>query len=75
MGDAEDGGVHEGVHQTNRGRVALRGWDVGWRVIHRLLKQDWTCQHGLGSYKSVRAGRPVNVPLLMTVILLLIKVL
>ena len=32
-----------------------------------------TCQHGLGSYKLRRAVRPVNAPLLMTVIRLLFK--
>ena len=32
-----------------------------------------TCQRGLGSYKNVRAVRPVNDPLLMTVMLLLYR--
>ena len=32
-----------------------------------------TCQRGQGSYNSVRAIRPVNVPLLMTLIRFLFK--
>ena len=63
-----------GVYLTNRGGVPLqeRGrWGDKKATETRL----GACQHGLGSYNSLRATRPVNDPLLMTVILLLDKLL
>ena len=60
-----------GIANKWRKSSAATEKEVVWRVMQRLLKQDWGHANVVWDpYKNLKTVRPVNAPLLMAVILL-----
>ena len=52
-----------GEYLTNRGKVAFRGSEVVWRVIQRLLQQDWDMPTWSGIIQGLESGKAGERPI------------